>query len=134
MSYECFADEVAIDFPSVRRVVDRMRDAFLGEPVDADVLHADVSVSPREAFDGRVIPLTVPVPTICGACGGRGETWTTEPCAPCRGSGASLVRHAVKVSVPRRIADGASVRFRLRLPDGSPVRVAVRVSVRSTAA
>jgi hypothetical protein len=133
MPYECFADEVAIDFPSVGTVVDRMRDAFLGERVDADVLHADVSVSPREAFDGLVIPLTVPVPTTCAHCGGRGETWT-EPCARCRGTGASLVRHAVKVSVPRRVADGASVRFRLRLPDGSPVRVAVRVSVRSTAA
>ena len=133
MPYECFADEVAIDFPSVGRVVDRMRDAFLGERVDADVLHADVSVSPREAFDGLVVPLTVPVPTTCANCGGRGETWT-DPCARCRGTGASLVRHAVKVSVPRRVADGASVRFRLRLPDGSPIRVAIRVWVRSTAA
>jgi len=30
MTHECFADEIAIDFPSVGRVVDRMRDAFLG--------------------------------------------------------------------------------------------------------
>ena len=133
MPDECFADEVAIDFPSVGTVVDRMRDAFLGERVDGDVLHADVSVSPREAFDGLVVPLTVPVRIICANCGGRGETWT-EPCARCRGTGVSLVRHAVKVSVPRRVADGASVRVRLRLPDGSPLRMAVRVSVRSTAA
>ena len=49
MSHECFADEIAIDFPSVGRVVERMRDAFLGEPVDADVLRADVSLSQREA-------------------------------------------------------------------------------------
>lgn len=133
MPDRCFVDEVAIDFPSVRRVVHRIRDAFLGEQADADVLHADVSVSPREAFDGLVIPLTVPVPTTCAMCGGRGETWT-EPCARCRGTGASLVRHALRVSVPRRVADGASVRLRLRLPDGPPVRVAVRVSVRSTAA
>jgi hypothetical protein len=133
MPDECFADEVAIDFPSVWTVVDRMRDAFLGEHVDRDVLHAGVSVSPRQAFDGLVVPITVPVPAICTNCGGRGETWT-EPCTRCRGTGASLVRHAVNVVVPRHVADGASVRFRLRLPDGSPLRVAVRVSVRSTAA
>jgi len=42
MSNECFADEIAIDFPSVGRVVERMRDAFLGQPVDADLLRADV--------------------------------------------------------------------------------------------
>jgi hypothetical protein len=133
MPEDCFADEVAIDFPAVGRIVDRMRHAFLGERADADVLHADVSVSLREAFDGLIIPLTVPVPTTCAACGGRGETWT-EPCARCRGTGASLVRHAVKVCVPRRVANGASLRFRLRRLDGSRVRVAVRVSVRSTAA
>jgi len=133
MPDECFADEVAIDFPSVGAVVDRMRHALLGERADADVLQATVCVSPREAFDGLVVPLTVPVLATCASCGGRGETWT-EPCARCRGTGTSLVRHAVRVPVPRRVADGASVRFRLRLSDGSPVRVAVRVSVRSTAA
>jgi hypothetical protein len=31
MSHDCFADEIAIDFPSVEPVVERMRDAFLGE-------------------------------------------------------------------------------------------------------
>jgi len=54
MTHECFADEIAIDFPSVGNVVDRMRDAFLGERGDADVLRADVSLSQREALAGRV--------------------------------------------------------------------------------
>ena len=92
MSYECFADEIAIDFPSVGRVVDRMRDAFLGERVDADVLRAEVSLSQREAFDGRVVSLRVPVRITCPNCGGRGETWT-EACDLCRGT-SPQVEHA----------------------------------------
>ena len=133
MSYECFADEIAIDFPSVGRVVDRMRDAFLGERVDADVLRAEVSLSQREAFDGRVVSLKVPVRITCPNCGGRGETWT-EPCQLCRGTGESVLHQAVRVSVPPRIADGACVRFRFRSPDASSVRVEVRVAIRSSAA
>ena len=101
MSHECFADEIAIDFPSVGRVVERMRDAFLGERVDADVLRAEVSLSQREAFGGLVVPLEVPVRGTCPHCGGRGETWT-EPCDLCRGTGESLFHHPVRVSVPPR--------------------------------
>jgi hypothetical protein len=131
--YECFADEIAIDFPSVGRVVDRMRDAFLGEGEKSDVLHAEVSLSQREAFDGLVVPLSVPVPITCPHCGGRGETWT-EPCHLCRGTGHSLCHHAVRVSVPPRVADGACLRFRIKPPDASSVRVEVRVAIRSSAA
>jgi len=132
-SHECFADEIAIDFPSVGRVVERMRDAFLGERVDGDLLRAEVSLSQREAFDGLVLSLDVPVRVTCPHCGGRGETWT-EPCDLCRGTGHSLSRHPVRVSVPPRVADGACFRFRLKSRDASSVRVEVRVAIRSSAA
>src|ERR1700722_10738977 len=89
MINECFADEIAIDFPSVGRVVDRMRDAFLGEGVDADVLRADVSLTQREASGGLVVTVEVPVRVTCPHCGGRGETWA-EPCSLCRTTGESL--------------------------------------------
>jgi hypothetical protein len=131
MTYECFADEIAIDFPSVERVVDRMRNAFLGERVDADVLRTDVSLSQREAFDGRVVSLSVPVRITCPNCGGRGETWT-EPCHLCHGSGASTMHRAVRVPVPPGIVDGACVRFRLKSPDATSVRVEMRVAIRSS--
>ena len=132
MSHECFADEIAIDFPSVGNVVDRMRDAFLGERVDADVLHAEVSLSRREALAGHVVSLKVPVRITCPNCGGRGETWT-EPCALCLGTGESLFHQALRVSVPPRVADGACVRFRLKSPDASSIRVELRVAIRSSA-
>jgi len=133
MTHECFADEIAIDFPSVGNVVDRMRDAFLGERGDGDVLRADVSLSQREALAGRVVSLKVPVRITCPNCGGRGETWT-EPCALCLGTGESVFHQALRVSVPPRVADGACVRFRLKSPDAASIRVELRVAIRSSAA
>jgi hypothetical protein len=132
LSHECFADEIAIDFPSVGNVVDRMRDAFLGARVDPDVLRTEVSLSQREAFAGHVVSLKVPVRITCPNCGGRGETWT-EPCGLCRGTGESLFHQTLRVSVPPRVADGACVRFRLKAPDAASVRVELRVAIRSSA-
>jgi len=130
MPHECFADEIAIDFPSVGRVVERMRDRFLGERPGDDVLSAEVSLTPFEAWKGTRVPIDVPVRATCARCGGRGETWT-EPCAGCGGSGESLQRHEVRVSVPPRVADGATLRFRLTSSESSSVRVEVRIAVRS---
>jgi len=132
MTHECFADEIAIDFPSVGNVVDRMRTAFLGEHVETGVLRAEVSLSHREAQAGHVVSLKVPVRITCPNCGGRGETWT-EPCALCRGTGESLFHQALRVSVPPRVADGACVRFRLKSPDAASIRVELRVAIRSSA-
>ena len=132
MTHECFADEIAIDFPSVGNVVDRMRTAFLGEHVETGVLRAEVSLSQREALAGHVVSLKVPVRITCPNCGGRGETWT-EPCALCRGTGESLFHQALRVSVPPRVADGACVRFRLKSPDAASIRIELRVAIRSSA-
>jgi hypothetical protein len=131
MTHECFEDEIAIDFPSVGNVVDRMRDAFLGERGD-EVLRADVSLSQREALAGHVVSLKVPLRITCPNCGGRGETWT-EPCGLCRGTGESVFHQALRVSVPPRVADGACVRFRLKSPDAVSIRVELRVAIRSSA-
>lgn len=132
MPHECFADEIAIDFPSVDRVVERMRDRFLGEPEHASVLSAEVSLSQFEAWRGHVVPIEVPVRATCAKCGGRGETWA-EPCGDCFGTGESLLRHAVRVSVPPRVEDGALLRFRVSPPDAAPVRVEVRIVIRPAA-
>jgi hypothetical protein len=122
------SDEVAIDFPSVGAVVERMRDAFWGDN-DAGRLFAEVRLSARQAFDGATVPLDVPLRATCPMCGGRGETWT-EACRPCGGSGESVVRHHVTVSVPARVADGASFRFSITAPQALPTRVEVRVAIR----
>lgn len=130
---DCFADETAIDFPSVDHVVDRIREAFFGEPPAADVLSTELHLSTLEAREGLVVPLQVPLRRTCSACAGRGGTWT-EACDPCCGTGESWFHHAVRVSVPAGVADGARFRFRVTLPQAAPVRVELRVAIRSSAA
>ena len=130
--HECFADEIAIDFPSVGHVIDRMRDAFLGERADADVVSTELLLSREEAWRGVVAPVDVPIRGLCPCCGGRGETWT-ERCDRCCGSGESLFHRRVRLTVPARVADGARFRFRVRSPHAPSVRVEVRVAIRSAA-
>jgi hypothetical protein len=130
---ECFADEIAIDFPSVDTMVARVRDSFLGEPAETETLTTEVAVSTRDASRGVVLPLEVPLRGTCTVCGGRGETWT-EPCRACCGTGHRLVRHPLRLSVPAGVSHGARFRFRINSPHAAPVRVEVRVSVKETAA
>ena len=128
VAHECFADEIAIDFPSAGRVVERMRDAFLGESTSHDVFEAELPLSRREAFDGRVLPLVIPIRGACPCCGGRGESWA-EPCLRCAGSGEALFHHTVNVAVPRGVADGATFRFRITSPHTGSVSVNIRIAI-----
>jgi hypothetical protein len=129
MSHECFADEIAIDFPSVGRVVERMRDAFLGEESDSAVLRTEVSLSQREAHEGLIVSITAPMRVTCPDCGGRGETWT-EPCDLCGGRGHSTFDHPVRITLPPRVSDGACFRFRLKSPDAAALRIEMRIAIR----
>jgi len=128
VAHECFADEIAIDFPSAGRVVERMRDSFLGEPSPRDLFEAELPLSPREAFAGLVMPLVVPIRGACPCCGGRGESWA-DPCLHCAGSGEALFHHKVSVAVPPGVSDGATFRFRVTSPHTGSVRVTVRIAI-----
>jgi hypothetical protein len=125
---DCFADEIAIDFPAVRPLAERECLSFLGERDGLAMLTTEVSLSRREASRGAVVPLELPLRGTCASCGGRGETWT-EPCARCDGTGSALVRHSVRLTVPPGVADGARFRFRVATPHAAPVRVEVRVKL-----
>lgn len=131
--HDCFADEIAIDFPSVGHLVERVCQAFLGERSDMATLTTEVLLSSRDASQGTVVPFDVPLLGTCALCGGRGETWT-EPCARCRGTGDALVHHPVRLSVPAGVCDGARLRFRVSSPHSATVRVELRVGIRSSAA
>ena len=133
--HECFADEIAIDFPSVGRVVERMRDVFLGESEEqdgGDVLSTELRLSRQEAWHGLDVALEVPIRATCRTCGGRGETWT-EPCSRCCGTGDSVIRHGVRLFVPAGVTDGARFRFRVKSPDVTSVLVEVRVAISPSA-
>lgn len=131
----CFADEVAIDFPSVDRFVERLRAGFArGGAWGADDDHAlrtvtaDLVVSRREASVGALISLELPIRRTCVSCGGRGESWT-DPCGACFGTGDSVARHLVRVPLPPGVADGTRLRFRLSSPDAAPMRLEVHVTI-----
>lgn len=128
MLHDCFADEIAIDFPSVGHVVERMRATFLGEPAEDDVVTSELLLSSRDASDGLVVPIDVPIRATCPDCGGRGETWT-EPCGACCGTGDSMLHHSVRIAVPPGIPDGTRLRFRLSSSFAPSVRVEVRVAI-----
>jgi hypothetical protein len=126
---DCFKDEIAIDFPSIATIVDRARDAFLGEDArDAGTVTREVRLSDREARRGTIVPLELPLRGTCRRCGGRGEVWT-EPCLACCGTGDALVRHPIRVSVPAGVSNGTRYRFRVSSPHAAPVRVELRVAI-----
>ena len=117
----CFADEVAIDFPSVAPAVDRIRRAFLGDE-HPTTFAAAIQVSRREALCGAMIPLEVPVRCTCTRCGGRGESWA-EACTSCDGRGSELRRHHVQVTVPAGVVDGARFSFTVTPRHSPPTRI-----------
>jgi len=125
---DCFADEIAIDFPSVDRLVSRVRDRFLGLPPEADLITVHVRVSPSEAHRGARVPLHVPLRDLCSHCGGRGEVWS-ESCPGCHGAGHRIQRYPVRVWVPAGVTDGTRFRLRVSSPAAQPRHVEVSVTV-----
>jgi hypothetical protein len=125
----CFADEVAIDFPSVHAVVDRMRDAFLGRAGESAPLRLEIALSRAEAQFGQDVRLVVPIRRTCHVCGGRGEVWS-DRCEACAGAGDALDGHELCVAVPAGVRDGACVNLTVTPRHAPATRVELHVSVR----
>ena len=123
---DCLSDEIAIDFPSVHAVVDRMRHAFFGDPPEA--AGPDVLVTPQEAFWGAIVPLDVPVRRTCPACGGRGEVWQ-DWCRECGGAGDHPSGQVVHLRLPARTQHGTRVRFRVFAPGVPETLVTARIVI-----
>ena len=136
---DCFADEIAIDFPSAGHFVARVRRAFLagdaaacasgspGDDFDGPITRR-LCLSSEEAERGTIVPLEVLLRETCERCGGRGEIWA-EPCADCDGAGDAVVPRWVSVSVPPRVTDGTRLHFRITAPREAAVRVQVCVAI-----
>lgn len=124
---DCFADEVVIDFPSVAPAIERMRHAFVAEE-PAAALRAEIGLSARQASDGIIVPLSVPVRITCRRCGGRGETWS-DPCRTCEGRGTEMLRHKVQVTLPAGVTDGACFRFHVATRHDPPTRIELHIVV-----
>jgi DnaJ-class molecular chaperone len=123
------SDEVAIDFPSLESLLDRIRHSFLGPEEGPSELTAELLLTEEEAHAGLVVPLHVPVRRTCLACGGRGEVWL-DRCSQCAGTGEAPGRHKVHLSVPPGIQDGARFRISLHPPYTVPATVEIRIAIR----
>jgi hypothetical protein len=124
---DCFADEVVIDFPSVATAVDRVRTGFLIEEGPAPLV-ATIQLSRREAVEGATLPIDVPVRCTCGACGGRGESWT-EACSRCAGTGTEVFRHQLQVTLPAGVGDGTRFHFTVTPRHNPSTRIELHVLV-----
>jgi molecular chaperone DnaJ len=125
---EWLSDEIAIDFPSVASVLDRMRRSFFGG-IPVQGLRAEIVVSPEEAFWGATVPLDVPLRRTCRRCGGRGETWQ-EWCGACGGDGEIPATHEMRLRIPAGVREGATFRFSIMAPGAPATIVEVRVTIR----
>jgi hypothetical protein len=123
----CFADEVAIDFPSVDGAVDRIRVAFLAEERPAPE-RAVIRLSPRDARAGVIAPLEVPLACTCRICGGRGES-LTGACSCCDGRGTERLHQWLRVTIPPGVRHGTRFLFTVTPPHHPPTRIELRVLV-----
>jgi hypothetical protein len=124
----CFADEAAIDFPSVHAAVSRIREAFVGEGGDRPI-EIPVAIGRFDARVGREVVVTVPLRHMCGSCGGRGEVWA-ESCPACGGCGDALEARDITLVVPPGVRDGSRVRVRVGRRFCPPTHVVLLVSIR----
>lgn len=123
----CFGDEIVIDFPSMARAVERMRRGFMVDECLAE-RPTPLHVSPRQAREGTVVPLAVPLRCTCVHCDGRGEL-ASALCPSCAGTGTELRRQDVRVSVPPGVCTGDRFHLSLRPPHDAPTRVELQILV-----
>jgi hypothetical protein len=123
----CFADEAAIDFPSVDAAIGRMRDSFLGH--EERCVQAMIALSSADAARGREVVVTLPVRRTCGACGGRGEIWN-DACPTCLGCGDELDAHDVHVSVPAGVRHGTRMKLTINATHAAVTHLELRIEVR----
>ncbi len=124
----CFADEIAIDFPSIGPAVDRVRETFVAPDDHAAALATQVALTWRQASLGAIVPIELGLRGLCAGCGGRGESWA-EPCSRCAGTGECAHTHHFRLALPPGVADGARYRFVVAPPAARMTRVEVTVSV-----
>ena len=121
-------DEVALDFPSARQALDHARRDFADAESTVNVA-VDVMLTSQQVRRSARVPLCLHLPSLCEACGGRGEIWN-DPCGACDGSGAATATRYVVVRVPASTPDASLLRYRLALRYGPLVRLDVRLTVR----
>ena len=117
--------DVAIDFPSVTRVVDRIGRGLMATK---NPCITQVRLSWREACEGVHVSLKVPVRSTCLVCGGRGAVWSDD-CSKCGGVGTESKSHVVHLSIPPGVRPDACFCFAVNPPSAPKTDVEVHVTI-----
>lgn len=72
-------------------------------------LFLEVILSPQEARDGGLFPVTVPVREPCPQCGG----WADFFCSVCAGNGSVRAERQFSLSIPPRVRHGTEIMLTL---------------------
>lgn len=75
-------------------------------------LYYEVVLSPREAAEGGLYPITVPVIEPCPRCGKSGS-WEGFFCPVCSGYGRVQTEREFSLSIPPHVRDGTQIRLSL---------------------
>lgn len=75
-------------------------------------LYLDLILSPREASDGGLFPITVPIVEPCPRCG-RSGWWEDFFCPQCRGYGRIKTERQFSLSVPPNVKHGTEIKLSL---------------------
>ena len=91
-------------------------------------LFLELILSPREASDGGLFPITVPAIEPCPRCGKSGF-WEDFFCPRCRGQGRIRVEREFSLSVPPHVKHGTEIKLSLEDIGLKGVSLAVTVLV-----
>lgn len=98
----------------------------LRRPVRPGSLSGEILLTWEEATCGGVLPLDVPLPTACRACGGTGGF--LFDCGQCGGEGRVERRLPVPLRIPAGVRDGTT--FQVAVDDPEVVSLVLTVHIR----
>lgn len=123
--------DFAVHLPSFENLMDFLLGRFQGRAAPRsggkEHLHVEIILSPREAAEGGVLPLEVPVLTECPRCEGGGRIGGFV-CGLCDGTGGVESRRTLNVNIPPGVRDRTSFEYDLAVIDvpGAVLHVDVR--------
>ena len=128
MSKECFADEIAIDFPSVEQAVERMREASSAGVGTSDVLGAKCSCRGAKRGTDSSSRSKCRFAACAGIAAAAAKSGPSR--APtATGPGEAVLHHAVRVTLPPGRRRRRALPFRVSYPGAESVRVEVRIAI-----
>jgi hypothetical protein len=87
-------------------------DFFEKERGKGKELFLELILTPREAAEGGLFPITVPLIAACPQCKTEG-IWEDFFCPVCRGSGRVRTKQQFSLSIPPHVQDGVHIRLPL---------------------